>query len=38
MGDEETARGTIRLSLGRFTTERDVDEAGKALSEAVRDM
>lgn len=30
----ETARGTVRLSLGRFTTERDVDRAADLLAEA----
>jgi cysteine desulfurase len=33
--DKETAKGTIRLSLGRFTTEMDVDEAVEAIKRAL---
>ena len=32
--DEKTARGTVRLSLGRYTSEEDIDQAANLLLEA----
>jgi cysteine desulfurase len=34
--DEESARCTVRIGLGRFTTEEEVDYAGKIIAEQVR--
>ena len=33
---EEWARGTLRFSLGRMTTEEEIDRASEAVAEAVR--
>jgi cysteine desulfurase len=35
---EAVAHGSIRLSLGRFTTEAEIDEAGGRIIECVRHL
>jgi cysteine desulfurase len=34
--DEARVRGSVRFSLGRFTTQAEVDEAARLLGDAVR--
>ena len=36
--DEPRIRGSVRFSLGRFTTEREVDDAARLLGDAVRKL
>jgi cysteine desulfurase len=36
--DEARTRGSVRFSLGRFTTEAEVDEAARLLGDAVRKL
>jgi cysteine sulfinate desulfinase/cysteine desulfurase-like protein len=34
--DPEIGRGAVRLSVGRFTSEAEVDEAARLLAQAAR--